>query len=157
MASPSRPPHDPFAKALIQQAIGGFGHVETSHEIESGTLVADLWFVPQERRRGDVLEVLSLWRKQCATPCLIEVFSTTPGAARIKDVVVKAGFKERALRDNDDQIVDLHLWILTPGVPESALASIGDRLRRGERNARQRCVGGACRGCSCTRINSQGK
>ena len=123
MPMPPRSRHDPFARSLICQAISVFGTVEVEHAVESGTLSADVWFAPRRGRRRKGRKALSLWGRQCETPSIFEVFSRTPGPARVKDVVVKAGIKERALRDDDDTLTPLHLWILSPGKPEAALTA----------------------------------
>jgi len=132
---------DKIGKSIGLQALRPCGHTVAQHEIAPETLHADLRHDPHPARDVERAR-LGLLGRIAGRPCLIEVFSGTPGEDEVLACLGKLiAFRLQRIRDarreakkaanpadrRTEAPAAPFLWIITAGRPTSVLANDGSR------------------------------
>jgi hypothetical protein len=131
---------DQLGKKIGLRALAPSGRTAAQHEIHSNARQADLRHEPDPAREAE-RNRLGLLGRLASVPCLIEMFSSSPGEERVVDCLGKliayrqerrreAKRARRRQRDPEapgpaPPIVKPFLWIITAGRPTSGLFILG--------------------------------
>ncbi|MBI2376766.1 MAG: hypothetical protein HYV07_22400 [Deltaproteobacteria bacterium] len=119
---------DWIGKQVLVRAYENVGEVTPNAEVGAADSQAvDVAFVPDPKHKKD-LRSLGLLGRMARKRCLFELFHNTPETFRVRDSVRKQlnlrhlELLASTVRERD---VPRHLWIVSSGVPRSAIAEFG--------------------------------
>ena len=114
--------HDNFAKDLVRTLLSTRGEVETQVLIASAAHYTDLRFAPSPD--PDPLDPRAERLTQMTTGvCLFEVLRQTPALVDLQQCIGRHFLYSHAPPGEPHHVG--HLWILSPGRPDSGLAALG--------------------------------
>ena len=118
---------DQLAKQVLAAALSGAGLAEVSRETSAEPQAVDVWFEPfaDSSALARDLGALRLFAGEC---CLIEPFHQPPSVDDVSKCIAKqlAVRAERA-RGKDPPPPPPRLWIVSAGVPKTAISAFGFR------------------------------
>jgi hypothetical protein len=130
-------PFDQLGKKIGLRALGPSGRTDAQHEIHASARQADLRHAPDPAREAERAR-LGLLGRLASVPCLLEMFSSTPGEESVVHCLGKliayrqerwrqAKKARRRRRDQEDAepFVKPYLWVITAGHPTSGIFVLG--------------------------------
>jgi hypothetical protein len=126
---------DQLAKRLLVQAFQQTGEVRTQVEISAETQAIDAWVQPAPDA-AQTRRALGLLGRLADRTCLLEPFHEPPSPTAIRDCLLKQfayDARERRTARAEDREADplVPLWILSAGVPRTALVAFEFRPLEG--------------------------
>jgi hypothetical protein len=126
---------DQLAKRLLVQAFQQAGEVRTQVEISAETQAIDAWVQPAPDA-AQTRRALGLLGRLADRTCLLEPFHDPPSPTEIRDCLLKQfayDARERRIARAEDRDAEtlVPLWILSAGVPRTALVAFEFRPLEG--------------------------